>query len=88
MIRVAVAYDIDGTRTERMPVTVSELERIEPVYREFPGFGEDITGVRRFEDLPAAAQSYLNALSEIVEVPIRIVSVGPERSQVIRRSGS
>jgi adenylosuccinate synthase len=84
-LKVAVAYEFDGRRSEEFPATHPDLSEATAVYEEFPGFEEDVGGVRRFEDLPEAARKYLSALEEIVGVPIGIVSVGPERDQVIRR---
>jgi adenylosuccinate synthase len=84
-IKVAVAYDFAGRRIEAFPADLRTLQGAVPVYRDFPGFTEDITGARRFEDLPKTAQDYLKALEELIGVPIRIVSVGPEREQVILR---
>ena len=55
------------------------------VCEEFEGFGEEISGAREFADLPAAARSYLEALEEMVGVPIRIAGVGPGREQTLRR---
>ena len=84
-IRVGVAYEEGGRRIDYFPADIALLSRAKPVYRDFPGFETDITGVRRLDDLPAKAREYLDALEDLVGVPIRIVSVGPERSQVIRR---
>lgn len=84
-LKVAVAYNTGGERIDRFPADLDRLLTAEPVYREFPGFAEDITGVTRFEDLPKNARDYLNALEDLVGVPVRIISVGPERDQVIFR---
>ena len=85
-IPVAVAYRIDGKRTEEMPMTLDELERAEPVYETQPGWDEDVTGVRRFEDLPAAARRYLDRIESLTGVPVELVSVGPDRDQTIGRT--
>jgi adenylosuccinate synthase len=53
------------------------------VYEEMPGWEQDTSGVRRFQDLPAAAQAYVRRIEELLEVPIYLVSVGPEREQAI-----
>ena len=84
-IRVAVGYRIGGATRREWPADVPVIERVEPVYASFPGWTEDITSVRRFEDLPARARSYVEALEREVGVPIRMLSVGPERAQVIPR---
>jgi len=84
-LKVAVAYTVSGERIDRFPADLLHLMTAEPVYREFPGFTEDITGVTKFEDLPKNARDFLTALEDLVGVPVRIVSVGPERDQVIFR---
>lgn len=82
---VAVAYEIDGERVDELPTVGVELARATPVYETLPGWGDDITAVRRFEDLPEAARAYVCFVEEQVGVPIRWVSVGPERQQAIAR---
>jgi len=60
------------------------MDGIEPEYETMPGWSEDITGCLRFEDLPAAARSYVNRVEQLVGRPVGFVSVGPERTQTIR----
>jgi len=55
------------------------------VYEELPGWQVEITSVRTWEDLPEAARNYVSRIEELLSVPIKIISVGPERSQVIQR---
>lgn len=82
-IKVCVAYDIDGTRVTRFPCDASELRRARPIYESFEGWKTDVTGVRNLEELPAAAQIYLKRISQLVGVPVEVVSVGPDREQTI-----
>jgi adenylosuccinate synthase len=83
-LRVAVAYNgADGGRLPSFPAF--DLEGIIPQYRELRGFDDDITGVRRMADLPARARAYVETLEDLVGVRVALVSVGPERDQVIRR---
>ncbi len=83
-LQVAVAYqDETGTRVEDFPAHLADLERCRPVYESLPGWTEDITAARTWDDLPPAAQLYVEFLSRQVGVPVSIVSVGPERSQTI-----
>jgi adenylosuccinate synthase len=82
-LRVAVAYQTAAGRIERFPAF--GLESATPIYRELAGFDADITAVRAFGDLPAAARDYVTALEELVGVPIKLISVGPARDQVIVR---
>ncbi|MHC4470035.1 MAG: adenylosuccinate synthase [Planctomycetota bacterium] len=85
ILKVAVAYEHEGRRIDSFPASSRTLTDAKPVYEEFPGFTGEIGDARTIEDLPAEARSYLQALEEIVETPIRLASVGPERGQVVRR---
>jgi adenylosuccinate synthase len=87
-IPVAVAYDVDGVRHDEFPGAIASLEEVRPIYERRPGWTEDITGVRAYEDLPAAARDYVTWLEERVGVRIVLISVGPERDQVIPRQGA
>jgi len=82
-IKVCVAYRISGEETERFPLSTEALSRCEPVYIEVPGWQEDISGARSFGELPAPAQNYIRLIEELAQVPVKIISVGPEREQVI-----
>ena len=82
-LRIATAYECDGKRIDRFPAF--GLERVRPIYAEVPGFDEDITGVRHSADLPQNARAYVEAIEEHVGVPIKLVSVGPARDQVVPR---
>ncbi len=84
-IRAAVAYRVAGQTTKDYPAHLTELDNIEMVYESRPGWDEDISGIRRFEDLPLEARNYVEWLEELVGVPILMISVGPERDQVISR---
>jgi len=82
-VKIGVAYDLDGKQRDTMPATLKELERCCPVYEEFPGWTEDIRGVRRFADLPQSAKNYLARIEKLSGVPIQIISVGPDREETI-----
>lgn len=84
-LKLATAYEIDGVRSEHPPVTNEELERAAAIYETLPGWTEDISGCRTFAQLPAAAQQYIQRVSALCEVPINMVSVGPERDQLVQR---
>jgi adenylosuccinate synthase len=62
------------------------LEAVEPMVEQLPGWIEDISGARSIDDLPTAARTYLDRVESLIEAPITIVSVGPERSQTLMRS--
>lgn len=82
-IKICTAYEIDGRRVTNFPSQVDDLRRVVPVYESWPGWKQDITGVRRLADLPAAARKYLHVIGEIIGRPVEIVSVGPDRQQTI-----
>lgn len=84
-IKVCTAYEIDGVRTEDFPSSVYDLNRAVPIYEELPGFAGDITEAKTYEDLPENARKYIEKIESFVEVPIKIVSVGPRRDQTIMR---
>lgn len=84
-IPVCVAYEADGTRFDEMPVSQSDFHHAVPVYEEFPGWSEDITAARSFEELPRNAQDYVLALERISGSRISAIGVGPDREQIIVR---
>ena len=84
-VKVCVAYDVDGERHEQLPYHQSELFHARPVYEELPGWREDLSEATELHDLPAKAQEYLTFLEEQIGVPIRLVGVGPGRTQFVQR---
>ena len=82
-LKLCTAYDLDGERLTHFPSDAYLLERCKPVYETIPGWKEDITGVRKLADLPAAARRYIDRVSELVGLPVSVVSVGPDREQTI-----
>jgi adenylosuccinate synthase len=84
-IPVCVAYEVEGRRVDEVPVSQSDFHHAKPVYEELPGWDEDITGARRFEDLPKAAQDYVLALEGMIKAPISVIGVGPARDGVVVR---
>jgi adenylosuccinate synthase len=82
-IPVCVGYDVKGVRHEEMPMTQTEFHHATPIYEEYDGWEDDITGCRTFEDLPKNAQAYVKAVESLSGAPISAVGVGPERSQMV-----
>jgi len=82
-VKLCEAYDIDGERTTDFPSHAADLAIAKPVYRTLPGWKTDITGVRNLADLPKEARTYLDTLAELLEFPVEIVSVGPDREQTM-----
>lgn len=84
-IKVCVAYNCDGERYDSVPEFQSRFLHAKPIYETLPGWNCDITGIRRFEDLPKQAQAYIDFLEKLAGVRISIITVGPEREQTINR---
>ena len=83
-IPVCVGYDIDGVRHHEIPMTQTEFHHAEPVYEYLDGWSEDITGARKFEELPKNAQTYVRTLEEMAGAPISAIGVGPGREQTLQ----
>lgn len=83
-IKVAVAYDLGGRQTTEFPYTVEGVE-LQPVYREFQGWKSDIRNVRNYEEFPEAFRRYVEFIEEETGVPVKIISVGPDRAETIVR---
>jgi len=82
-IPVCVAYDIDGTRSEELPMTQTEFHHAKPIYEMLPGWSEDISGAKTMEDLPANARAYIKFLEDVSGAPISAVGVGQDRNATI-----
>ena len=82
---ICSAYRRDGKTFSDLPFGPSDLSPYEPVYEELPGWSEDLSKVRKWNDLPAAARTYLDQIADLAGAPVRLVSVGPERSQVVEK---
>lgn len=82
-IRLCVAYTANETRYEELPLGPADLSPFTAEYEILPGWDADVTGARRLSDLPAAARNYIRRIEELTGVPVTLVSVGPERSQII-----
>ncbi|WP_218683108.1 MULTISPECIES: adenylosuccinate synthase [Microbacterium] len=84
-IPVCVAYDVDGERFDEVPVNQTDFHHAKPILEYFPGWSEDISVARTFEDLPQNAQDYVLALEKMSNTRISVIGVGPERDQVVVR---
>ncbi len=80
-IPVCVAYDVDGERVDEMPMTQTGFHHAVPVYEDLPGWSEDITKCREFDDLPPNAQRYVRALEEMSGTRVSVIGVGPGREE-------
>ena len=81
-IRICTHYNVNGNKTDEFPFSICD-NAIEPIYEDVPGWNCDLTGLTSYEEAPEALKNYVNYLEELLEVPITIVSVGPDRSQTL-----
>jgi len=82
-IRICIAYDINGIKTDRFLADLEDLGNAEPVYEEVDGWDDDLSDITNYKDLPKNAKKYIEKLEKILDIPIAIVSTGPKRSQTI-----
>jgi len=82
---VCVAYDVAGVRHDEMPMSQSDFHHAKPIYEYLPGWSEDITGCRSFEELPANARAYILRVEELIGSRISAIGVGPGRDEIIER---
>lgn len=84
-IPICVAYEVDGERMDEMPMNQFDFHHAKPIYEYMPGWSEDITGVRKFAELPVNAQRYIERLEELSRVRVSVIGVGPSRDAAIVR---
>ena len=82
-VKICTAYECDGEILDAPPATIAKLAKCKPVLVELPGWKEDITQVKSFDELPENAKAYVRKIEEITEVPVGVISVGPDRTQTI-----
>jgi len=82
-LKICIAYELDSEQSKKFPSHVDDLRRVQPVYETLPGWHEDLTQATSRDDLPANALAYIQRVSELIGVPVAMVSVGPARSQTI-----
>lgn len=82
-LKICKGYLYEGKEILEYPASLDILDKVEPVYEELPGWTEDISGCRSYEELPVQARHYVERISQLCGVPLGIVSVGPNREQTI-----
>lgn len=82
-VMICTGYECDGEVLQAPPSTISKLARCKPILIEMEGWKEDISGIRSFDELPEAAKAYVRKIEELTEIPVGIISVGPDRTQTI-----
>ena len=83
---ICTAYECEGKLLTSPPSTISKLERCKPVLEALPGWKEDITAITDYDRLPENAKNYLKRVEQLTEVPVGVISVGPDRSQTILKA--
>jgi adenylosuccinate synthase len=84
-VKICKGYKYNGEDMSNFPASLNVLAKCEPIYEEMPGWSEDLSACETFEDLPEAAQNYILKIEALVGIPVKLVSVGPKRSQTIVR---
>lgn len=82
-VMICTAYECDGEILTAPPATISKLARCKPLLIEMEGWKEDIAGAKSFDELPEAAKAYVHKIEELTEIPVGVISVGPDRTQTI-----
>jgi len=83
VLKIATGYRIGGTVTRRLPASIAEQEKAEPVYEELPGWAGSTRGARSYGELPAEAVKYVRRIEELVEAPVVLLSTSPDRDDTI-----
>jgi adenylosuccinate synthase len=84
-LKVCTAYREGEKIHNELPLGPADLSPFEPIYEELPGWEQDVTGIRKWTDLPKEARDYVRFIEGVCNVPVNMVSVGPEREQVVIR---
>ena len=82
-LKICTGYEYNGEIIYDFPASLKILDACKPVYETWPGWSEDISDIRKLEDLPQNARNYLNRIEELIETPINIISIGPGRNETI-----
>jgi adenylosuccinate synthase len=82
-VRIATAYQLDGELIDTLPTDAEDLARCIPVFEDLPGWDASTVGARELAALPVEARRYIDRLQELIEIPISIISTGPDREQTI-----
>lgn len=82
-LRICIGYNINGVKSDILPVGAETLANCEPIYEELPGWKDSTVGVKTVDGLPASARAYLDRMQQLCEVPIDIISTGPDREETI-----
>ena len=82
-IKICTKYQFNGEQTSQMSRVIADLEDVQPVYQSFPGWQESTAGISSYNALPQKAREYIQFISDFMEVPVKIISIGPGRNEII-----
>lgn len=85
-IKVCTGYILDGKEINYLPALEKEYRRVEPIYQTLKGWNVDISTCKTYEELPVEAKEYIAFIEEYLEIPVSIISIGPDRDQTIIRN--
>jgi len=84
-LKICVGYRVDGARVDLIPTGADAVARCEPIYESMPGWPSSTVGVKTYDQLPASARAYLERIEALTNVPIAMISTGPDREETILR---
>jgi len=82
-LKLCISYDLNGKSMDYIGHDAEFLSKVRPVYEDVGGWAEDISSLRSFADLPKNAQNYIRVIEKITKVPVKFISVGPKRGEII-----
>ncbi|MEG2571259.1 MAG: adenylosuccinate synthetase, partial [Clostridia bacterium] len=84
-IKMCVGYSFKGEKIVDFPADLDDLALCTPIYEEFDGFNEDLSGIRDYNDFPATLKRYIEVIERICGCPVSIIGVGPARDQIVHK---
>ena len=84
-IKVCTEYEVDGIRSKNLSTFINQLDKVKPIYTTVPGWNSSTVGINTFNDLPNEAKDYMHYLENILSIPIKYISTGPKRNDIIVR---
>jgi len=84
-IKVCTEYEVDGMRSKNLSTFINQLDKVKPIYTTVPGWDSSTVGINTFNDLPNEAKDYMHYLENILSIPIKHISTGPKRNDIIVR---
>ena len=83
-IKICTSYEYRGVQTDRMSKLISNLSEVKPKYKAFEGWNVPTTGITSYKDLPERTQHYIQFITSFIGVPVKIISTGPGRDEIIQ----